>query len=129
MGERFRAKCLDCGDTFTMNQGGGFFFHLLGCEKCGRTKTIGFEELGEVHDRYLKGLPCPYCRASSEHDRYVREHVDVEPMSEDEYHREVEKIVGKCKCGGQYVFDAPSRCPKCRSTNFKRSGNVVMMYD
>ena len=128
MGHRARAKCLDCGASFTVNQGGGFAFHLLRCDKCGKTKTVGFDQLGEVHDRYLKGLPGPYCVATSEHDKLVREQVDVAPLSEEDYHRAVEKIAGKCKCGGQYVFDASPRCPKCQSEHI-REGGITAMYD
>lgn len=129
MGRRYRAKCIDCGASFTVNEGGGFFFYILRCDKCGKTNNISFDDLGELHDRFLKGLPCPYCAASSEHDKYVKEHVDVEPISEDEYHRAVEKFAGKCKCGGQFTFDAPIRCRKCRSTHFKECGGTITMYD
>jgi hypothetical protein len=86
MGHEVEAKCLDCGTTFTVMHGGGFFFHLVRCDKCGRTKSIGFDDLGELHLRYLKGSPGPYCIASSEHDEHVRKHLPVEPISEDEYH-------------------------------------------
>ncbi|MBN1561099.1 hypothetical protein JW998_12670 [candidate division KSB1 bacterium] len=82
MGHTVTATCTVCGATFTLDYGGGFFFHLLRCNKCGKTKSIGFDELGEWHLRYLKGLPGPYSVASSEHDEYVREHVDVQPLSE-----------------------------------------------
>jgi Zn finger protein HypA/HybF involved in hydrogenase expression len=122
------AKCLECGNTFTVDHGGGFVFHLLRCDKCGRTKAIDFARLGELHLRYLKGLPGPYCVATSEHDKYVREQVDLQPISEEEYQRGVEKRAGKCKCGGKYVFDAPPRCPKCHSTNIKEGGTTIM-YD
>ena len=128
MGHQIEAKCLDCGRTFTVDHGGGFFFHLVRCDKCGKTKSIGFDELGELHLRYLKGLPGPYCVASSEHDEYVRKHAPVESISEDEYHRGIEAITRKCRCGGKYTLDAPPRCPKCRSTRFKE-GAVTVMYD
>lgn len=128
MGHQVQAKCLDCGRTFTVDHGGGFFFHLLRCDKCGKTKSIGFEDLGELHLRYLKGLPGPYCVASSEHDRNIREHVPVEPISEDEYHRGVEAFAGKCKCRGKYTLDAPPRCPKCRSARVEE-GETTVMYD
>ena len=57
MGHRVSAKCLECGKAFTVDHGGGFFFHLLRCEKCGKTKAIDFDRLGELHLRHLKGLP------------------------------------------------------------------------
>jgi hypothetical protein len=97
MGHQVEAKCLDCGTTFTVDHGGGFVFHLLRCDKCGKTKSIGFDRLGELHLRYLKGLPGAYCVASSEHDDNVRRHARVEPLSEDEYHREIEGVAGSTR--------------------------------
>ena len=60
MGHIVEAKCLDCGEKFEIEHGGGFFFHLLRCDKCGKTESIGFDKLGELHLQYLKGLPGPY---------------------------------------------------------------------
>ena len=130
MGCRFEARCLDCGRRFMVDSGGGFRFHLLHCDTCGKTKSVRFEELGLIHLRYLKGLPGPYCVASSEHDRYVQEHLDLEPLPEDDYQREVEAVAGNCRCGGRFSFDAPARCPRCRSTRFERGGTLVYeLYD
>jgi len=128
MGHQVQAKCLDCGSTFTVDHGGGFFFHLLRCDQCGRTKAIALAELGELHARYVKGLAGPYCMASAEHDRDIQEHAPVEPISAEEYHRGVEAMAGKCGCRGQYTFDAPVRCPKCRSTRVSE-GETTIMYD
>lgn len=128
MGHEVEAKCLDCGTTFTVMHGGGFFFHLVRCDKCGRTKSIGFDDLGELHLRYLKGLPGPYCVASSGHDEHVRKDLPVEPISEDEYHIGINAMAGKCRCGGKYTLDAPPRCPKCRSTRVEE-GEAILMYD
>jgi len=128
MGHQVSAKCLDCGQRFTIDHGGGFSFHLVRCDRCGKTKSIGFDDLGELHLRYLKGLPGPYCIASAEHDENVRKHASVEPISEEEYHRGIEAIAGKCRCRGKYTLDAPPRCPKCRSTRIEE-GEPTVMYD
>lgn len=128
MGHQVKAKCRECGSTFTVDHGGGFIFHLVRCENCGKTKSIGFDELGELHQRHLKGLPGPYCVASAEHDKDIREHAQVEPISEDEYHRRIEAIAGTCRCGGSYCLDASARCPKCRSTRIDE-GEITVMYD
>jgi hypothetical protein len=117
MGTRYWAICNDCRHKFRVDEGGGFFCHLLKCDKCGGDKFISFDELGDVHLGYLKGLSGPYCVATSEHDKYVRENYPGESLTEEEYHQEVENIAGKCKCGGRYKFNAPPRCPKCKSTN------------
>jgi hypothetical protein len=92
---------------------------MLRCNKCGIEKDIGFEELGELHLRYLKGLSGPYCVATGEHDKQVQDDPDIEPITEKEYHRGVEAFAGKCKCEGQFRFKAKPRCPKCKSTDFK----------
>ena len=128
MGHTVEAKCLDCGKTTTVEHGGGFTFHLLRCDKCGETTAIGFDDLGELHLRYLKGLPDSYCGASAEHDRHVQENVPVEPISEDEYHSGVEKIAGKCECGGNYIFNTPPRCHACRSDRLEE-GKPDVYYD
>ena len=129
MGHEVEAKCLDCGEVFTVEHGGGFYFHLVRCDKCGKTKAMDFDKLGELHLRYLKGLSGPYCIASSEHDEHVRKHAAVEPISEDEYHSGVEAAAGKCRCRGKYTLDAPPRCPKCRSTRLEEDDNTIICYD
>lgn len=128
MGHSFEATCLDCRERFQASEGGGFAFHLLRCDRCGQTKDIGFDEIGEPHLRYLKGLDGPYCVASSASDEAVRRDFPGEPMTEDKYHRAVETLVGSCECGGQFRFDAPIRCPRCRSTNIEQ-GEIDVMYD
>jgi len=128
MGHTVEAKCLECNATTTIHHGGGFTFHLLRCEKCGDSISVDFESLGELHLRYLKGLPGPYCMATAEQDRYVQEHVSVEPIEEEEYHREIEKLVDECKCGGQYTFNASPRCQKCHSDQLEE-GEPDVHYD
>ena len=120
MGMCYAATCDACGTHFTVSNGGGFFFHLLHCDTCGAEKSIGFDEIGEPHQRYLRGLRGPYCMASAEHDRRVREAYRGEPMTEEDYHAAVEELCGTCDCGGQFRFDALARCPRCRSSAHQR---------
>ena len=129
MGTGYRATCEKCGKKFDVNDGGGFFFHLLHCNKCGKEKSISFDKIGEPHLRYIKGLGTPYCIASSQHDEYIQKNYPGEPLSEKEYHKAVEKIGGKCKCGGLFRFNAPPRCPKCRSTKFVADMCSHVEYD
>ena len=42
MGLRFSAACNQCGFNFTVSEGGGFVFHELHCDKCGKVKGVGF---------------------------------------------------------------------------------------
>ena len=128
MGHRVKAVCLKCGKSFTIEHGGGFRFHLLRCNKCGKTKSINFDEIDELHQRYLKGLSGPYCIATAEHDKRAQENADIKPAGEDEYHKQIVNLAGNCKCSGKFVFDAPPRCPKCRSKDI-REGETTMKYD
>ena len=128
MGYQATSKCCDCGETFTVDSGGGFLFCLLRCDKCGATKSVGFDELGEIHTRYLKSLAGPYSAAIAENDQHVSENVNLEPLAEDEYHCSVETFAGQCSCRGKYKFDAPPRCPKCHSTIIEE-GDITVLYD
>ena len=127
MVEIVRTTCLECGERFEMSRGGGFRFHQLGCDACGET-TISFGALGDLHRRYVKGLSGPYCLATAEDDALVREEPGIEPISTEEYHRQVEGMVGECACGGRFTFTASPRCPTCHSTRLAE-GTVVISYD
>lgn len=120
MGQQYTAICNACGKRFTVSDGGGFTFHLLHCDACGCERAISFQEIGEPHLRYLKGLHVPYSVATAEHDRRVKEAYAGEPMGRDEYERAVEQLCGACECGGRFRFDAPARCPVCRSADWRR---------
>jgi len=131
VGQSFQAICDGCGTHFTVNDGGGFVFHLLHCDRCGKEKHVPFEDIYEVHCCYLKGLPVPYCIATADHDKNVRENHPGPPLSEEEYHAEVERAAGDCRCGGQFALDAPARCPKCKSSSYHENpdGEGEVMYD
>jgi hypothetical protein len=129
MGWSHSAVCKECGERFTVNSGGGFLFHLLRCTQCGETKSLSFEELGEVHLQYLKGLEGPYSVATGPADQAARETYSGRAISEATYHRKVEKIAGDCRCGGRFTFRARPRCPKCRSRRLEDVFEDVVMYD
>jgi hypothetical protein len=128
MGSEVAATCRDCRAQFTVSHGGGFRFHQLRCERCGQATTIGFDELGDLHVRYLKGSERPYTVTFEAEHRHVRDHVDVEPLSSEEYFVAVELAAGDCDCGGALSFDAPARCPTCGSTQLDE-GQVLVCYD
>jgi len=119
-GSRFEAVCSVCTMRFPVNDGGGFFFHLLRCDTCGQEKRIGFDTLGEIHLRYIKGLGGPWCVASTDADKKVQVSFPGEPIDEKEYHAFVEKSAGLCSCGGNYTFDAKPRCPRCHASEYTR---------
>jgi hypothetical protein len=128
MGQRAAAKCLKCGKKFAFDEGGGFVFHLLRCDQCGKIKSVGFDEIPDLHKQYLKGLPGPYCVATSEGDKRVQEEPTIKPISEKKYEKGVEEFAGRCRCGGFFRFNAPVRCPKCHSTEIEK-GEPTVMYD
>ena len=119
MGETTEALCNECGHSFSVSNGGGFTFHLLRCNQCGETKPVLFEEIADLHFRYLKGLPGPYSVVTSGRDEWIKEDYDGEPISEEEYYRGVEEFAGGCDCKGEYRMEAPPRCPKCYSSNIE----------
>ena len=103
MGQTFKAKCNCCGREFEFDEGGGFCFYLLRCNRCGRVKEISFDEVDKFKLKY--------------------------PRNDDRYYDEVEELVGQCRCGGDYLFCAPARCPECKSTNIDIDDDPVMFYD
>lgn len=130
MGSRFEVTCDGRDHQFMVDEGGGFLFHLLHCDACGHEKLVSFADLGDLHARYLKGLPGPYCVASEASDEWIKQHHPGPPLSEKEYESEVERIAARCTCGGQYRFDAPPRCPKCRSAGLTQNpGGQFILYD
>ncbi len=82
MGSRFDVVCKNCGTKYEADEGGGMSFHLLHCDKCGKGKSVYFDELLEdplnyrafedyagkcecggnfTHDAPLR---CPNCRST-----------------------------------------------------------------
>jgi hypothetical protein len=116
MGSATGHICKACGTQFTVRSGGGFFFDLLHCDTCGEAKSVAHEELGEIHLRFVKGLPGPYATARSEMDRRIQREYPGEPLTRAEYHAAAKATLVPCSCGGSFRYDAPARCPTCRST-------------
>ena len=132
MGSATSYICKSCGTRFMARDGGGFFFDLLHCDACGATKSIGHGELGDVHLGFVKGLPGPYAVARAGMDRKIQAEYPGRALTRDEYHAAAEAKVGGCECGGRFTYDAPARCPGCRSTDDQwdedPDGRIVM-YD
>jgi hypothetical protein len=116
MGSASRYICRACGTHFTARHGGGFMFDLLHCDSCGAPKSVSHEELGEIHLGFIKGLSGPYAIARSQMDRRIQAEYPGKPLTRDEYHSAAEATLDACACGGRFAYDAPARCPGCRST-------------
>jgi hypothetical protein len=117
MGSASGHICRACGARFTARSGGGFYFDLLHCDRCGRTATVGHQELGDIHLRFVKGLPGPYAVSRAKMDGRIQREYPGEPLSHDEYHAAAEATLDPCPCGGRFRYDAPPRCPTCGSTS------------
>lgn len=73
--------------------------------------------MGDIHLGFVKGLSGPYAVARSKMDRRIQAEYPGEPLTEAEYHTAVEATLKPCQCGGRFRYDAPPRCPTCRSTS------------
>jgi hypothetical protein len=51
-----KAKFLDCDKKFQLDQSCGFIFYLLQYDLSDSTKFILFNDLGDIHNNYMKGL-------------------------------------------------------------------------
>jgi len=85
--------------------------------KCGKTKSIPFDDLGELDLRYLKSVEGPY---SAQAETATRIPENISPVSrylEQRITKAVEKVAGQLQVPWKFTFDAPPRCRKCHSTN------------
>ena len=117
MGTATGQICRACGTKFSVRDGGGFFFDMLHCDACGKAQGVSHKSLGDIHLRFVKGLGRPYAIARAEMDRRIQEEYPGEPLSRHDYRAAAEATVGPCPCGGRFRYDAPARCPNCRSTS------------
>ena len=77
--------------------------------------SVRHRDLGDIHLGYVKGLGMPYAMVRAEMDRRIQEEYPGEPLSAADYHAAVEATLDPCTCGVRFRYDAPTRCPWCRS--------------
>ena len=128
MGQQRKHRCLACGQRFRVNEGGGFFSDMLHCDRCGQARSIGHEEMGDIHLGYIKGLPGPYAVARRDMDEHIRKTFPGPALTRAEYRAAVETLVGTCECGGAFRYAAPARCPGCGSTEERWSEPTEFMF-
>lgn len=116
MGQVIGYQCTSCEREFSVAQGGGFFFDVLHCATCGADRSVSHESMGDIHLAFVKGLPGVYAIARARLDEQIKATFPGRPISRSEYHRRVEATQEPCPCGGALAYDAPPRCPGCRST-------------
>jgi hypothetical protein len=78
---------------------------------------VAHRDLGDIHLGFVKGLGRPYAVARAQMDRRIQEEFQGEPLSRIDYRSAVEGTLDACSCGGRFRYDAPTRCPSCRSTS------------
>jgi hypothetical protein len=124
-------QCKRCDGQFVVKAGGGFFFDVLHCEKCGRDRSVRHADMGDVHLAFVKGLPGPYAVTRAAMDREIQATYPGEPLDRAGYHAAVEASLKPCACGGRFRYDAAARCPTCRSTAewWEPTKGVSMLYD
>jgi DNA-directed RNA polymerase subunit RPC12/RpoP len=116
MGSATGYQCQACWTRFEAEEGGGFFFDLLHCDRCGRTNSVAHSDMGDAHLAYVKGLKTPYAIARAEMDREIQRTYAGQPLTEAAYHAAVERQLPPCACGGRFTYAARPRCPHCGST-------------
>jgi hypothetical protein len=128
MGIETSLECSNCHSVFTYCDGGGFDFHLLHCDRCGKEKLVNYSKLREIHWKYFRDRNPVYAAADL---FYLHYPPNGQPKpNRDLYWREIEDVAGNCRCGGQYREAAPRRCPKCKSTNVQEIEFVgARLYD
>jgi hypothetical protein len=116
MGSATGYQCQACGTRFQANEGGGFFFDLLHCDRCGAAKSVAHGAMGDVHLAFIKGLKMPYAMARAELDGEIQRTFPGKPLTEAAYYAAIEHQLPPCACGGRFTYAAPPRCPHCGST-------------
>ena len=99
MGTSFDVICKTCKHHFNVSEGGGMHFELIRCDRCGKTKSISKE----------KGSTLSYLLKEEDTKQVLIKH--------------------QCKLKGKFTSDAPARCPKCYSTEYKRIISSMIFYD
>lgn len=92
MGTQWRVTCRQCGTRFEARDGGGFAFHMLHCEQCGREHAVDEQQMGTTFRADGPAL-----------DAWI-----------------VTNIM-PCLCGGRFTLDAKARCPRCKSDDWDES--------
>jgi hypothetical protein len=125
MGRAYQAVCKSCGHTFPASEGGGFSFESLRCDQCGEDTAVSHNDVWESYLAMLKGGNFAFPEPDGADGRTYQ----GEPITEGEFRRRVEAKAGICSCGGQFKFDAPLRCPACRSASVADDGTREIMFD
>ncbi len=111
MGRSYQVACKECGHRCEINVGGGITFQLLHCTRCGKEKSVAYNQIRI--------------------DNYRGERMSVEAYKRRvrNEERRFQRVAGSCRCGGSFTVRANPRCPKCRSTRLEDTGEGAVLYD
>jgi hypothetical protein len=122
----WRAICNRCETRFDAAWGHTRRGFCLRCAECGRPLGVPKDEVEEPPGSNVQlsqlvaeveATPKPPKRSLGE---LVEELVARGPSPEwIAWQQRVEATPPACACGGRYRFDAPSRCPQCRSADHR----------
>lgn len=135
MGRTFGAICNQCNREFTINEGGGFHFELLRCDRCGRSINVphpvpewsrGYQAGSGAISGWVASIAAFWKRlwqrpgSASPAVRSPRSaRADQEANTPQQ-----------CDCGGHFIHGAPPRCPFCGSADYRNNPDFgVIMYD
>ena len=129
MGCSFKATCNDCRLDFDASEGGG----LLSSTCCDviAVASPSPSALTRSVSRTFSISRVFLVRIVSTRQRATRSSVSRIPANRSQRNNTieaVERLAGKCQCEGQFQFDAPIRCPRCRSSRIEH-GEINIMYD
>jgi len=131
MGISYGAICKECGTKYKARMGQNMLGFCVHCDKCGE-EIIGADKfsLNNPYRKYIKWLEISELIAKGA-DEKVIESINNDrygyigkSIDRNEYIRLIVKVLGKCKCGGNYTHDAPPRCPNCRSKEYEEDPDV-----
>ena len=72
MGSATGYQCQACGTRLQACDGGGFFFDLVHCDRCGAATSVEHRDMGNVHLAFIKGLTTPYAIVRAEMDGEIQ---------------------------------------------------------
>jgi Zn ribbon nucleic-acid-binding protein len=125
-----RVTCIKCNFQFELIDAADSCSHLLHCVRCGREKTLGFKEIIDHYNRYLKSISAPVLIPVCRNTGSMQNLIQTMSGGKKKYTFMVEHLAGVCVCGAMFKLSARPRCPKCRSMTLKKEpgGSPVQLH-
>jgi len=122
MGRIFQAICVKCNNLFEVRKGDGKNFHVLHCCRCGREKLVRTDE-SRGQSLYPLNKMEAKAGISTPENEYLGEGFcgSAVLINERENRLMIEHRAGLCVCGSVFKISGKIRCPRCRSTVFKKN--------